>query len=480
MSTPDAPDRLALKPSWTDRYGAAHRWRRFTAFPAGLAPPRTVRVYQRADHFLLNWWDPGEKRNRSERVAGDLLAALTRARQVDERILSLRSTGGGGVKRIGHTELVARYIADLERRADAGEVDPKTVRRYAGAMGHYTAFAAQPHVSTRYPAAGTVDREFRLAFAAFLTTRTVTANGRRGTTRPMRGAEFVTGAVRALYAWAADPDRGRLLPEGFRSPFIRAAARTPVHRGDPLAAPDVTLPMAVELVRACDAFQLRLVVPLLLFGLRAAEPCGLFAEHVSDGWLAVPCVPDLGLLTKGRRDKRFPLLDELAPYWEWFRGKQQHGLLLERRAVADGRERAPLRGAALDELIAEYRSRCDRAGAATAVARARIRREVLRDAGGLDYDQVQGEFARLTAGLAWPAAATLKDLRHLFATALHNAGVPDGYVRYLLGHAPGRAAVVAYTHLDQLRRHYAEALLQEWASLLAAVHDRVAAASAAP
>ena len=36
-------------------------------------------MYQRADHFLLNWWDPGEKKNRSERVAGDLLAALTRA-----------------------------------------------------------------------------------------------------------------------------------------------------------------------------------------------------------------------------------------------------------------------------------------------------------------------------------------------------------------------------------------------------------------
>ncbi len=250
MSSTDTPAVPAPKPAWSDRYGAAHRWRRFTAFPAGLAPPRTVRVYQRADHFLLNWWDPGEKRNRSERVAGDLLAALTRARQVDERVLSLRSGGGGGVKRIGHAELVARYVADLGRRADAGEVDPKTVRRYAAALGHYTAFAAQPPVVARYPAAGTVDREFRLAFAAFLATRTVTANGRRGATRPMRGAEFVAGAVRALYAWAADPDRGRLLPEGFRSPFIKAAARPAVHRGDPLAAPDVTLPMAVDLVRA--------------------------------------------------------------------------------------------------------------------------------------------------------------------------------------------------------------------------------------
>ena len=86
---------------------------------------------------------------------------------------------------------------------------------------------------------------------------------------------------------------------------------------------------------------------------------------------------------------------------------------------------------------------------------------MLRDAGGLDYDQVQSEFAKLAGMLGWPASATLKDLRHLFASTLNNASVPEGYVRYLMGHAPGKAALVAYTHLDQLRRHYSAALEQE-------------------
>ena len=475
MSTPgETPATGASDPSWSDRYGDTHRWRRFVAFPAGIAPPRKVRVYARGSHYLLNWWDPGEKENRSERVDGDLLAALTRARGIDERVTTVRTAGMGSSRRVGHADLVGRYLADLGRRADAGEVDPKTVRRYEAALRHYTVFTGQPIVVKRYPAAGTVDREFRLEFAAFLTTREVTGNGRPGITRRMRSPQFVTDAVRALFAWGCDPDRGGLLPDGFRNPFLRSGARAPVLKGDPLAAPDITLPMAIDLVRACDAFQLRLFVPLLVFGLRAAEPCVLFADHLSAGWLSVPCVPELGLLTKGRRDKRFPLVEELEPFWNLFRAGKHEGLLLERRAVAEGRETAPLHAVPLSELIREYRARCDRENAKTAADRARVRVRVLRDAGGADYDHVQTEFTKLTKGLGWPAPATLKDLRHLFATTLNNAGVPEGYVRYLMGHAPGKAAVVAYTHLDQLRRHYSAALEQEWAPLLDAINRRAA------
>lgn len=88
---------------------------------------------------------------------------------------------------------------------------------------------------------------------------------------------------------------------------------------------------------------------------------------------------------------------------------------------------------------------------------------------------MQGEFTKVIRGLGWPAAATLKDLRHLFATTLTNAGVAEPYVRYLMGHAPGKAALVAYTHLDQLRRHYTAALEGEWSPLLDAIGRRASA-----
>jgi hypothetical protein len=304
---PTDQDAEAKAGEWAARYGEKHAWRRLEEFPPGLTPPTKVRLYRRADHFLLNWWDPGEKRNRSERVDGDLLTALTRARQVDQRVRAFKTAGAGKRVRLGHAELVSGFVADLGRRAEAGEVAPLTVDRYASALRHYLDYCERPEVSRTYPTAARVNREFRLGFAAFLSA--LPARGRGA-----GGHGFVLDAVRAMYEWGADPDRGGLLPDGFRNAFCLAAGRKPVFRGDPLAPPDITLAMALDLVAATDQFQLRLFGLILVFGLRAAEPCTLFAEHLRDGWLRVPCVPELDLLTEGRRDKTLPLIAELDPF----------------------------------------------------------------------------------------------------------------------------------------------------------------------
>src|SRR5262249_51728087 len=97
--------------------------------------------------------------------------------------------------------------------------------------------------------------------------------------------------------------------------------------------------------------------------------------------------------TKGRRDKRFPLPEELRPLWLALAAGRGHGLLYERRAVARGKEKAPWRGASLAELAAEFRRRSGAGGAAGAAARLRLRDGLLREAGGIGYDHVEGEFA---------------------------------------------------------------------------------------
>jgi hypothetical protein len=63
-------------------------------------------------------------------------------------------------------------------------------------------------------------------------------------------------------------------------------------------------------------------------------------------------------------------------------------------------------------------------------------------------------------------------LRHLFLTCLENAAVPEYYRRYLAGHAPGKAAIATYTHLDQLKIQFQRALDQDLAPLVAAVKRR--------
>ena len=101
-----------------------------------------------------------------------------------------------------------------------------------------------------------------------------------------------------------------------------------------------------------------------------------------------------------------------------------------------------------------------------------MRDDVLRDAGAVRYDHVEAEFAALAARLEWPETATLKDFRHLFATFIENAGVPEHYRRYLMGHAPGRAAIASYTHLNRLRELFEAALQREWPGLLDVVARR--------
>jgi hypothetical protein len=460
-------------PSWSERYGERHKLVRITDFPADVVGPKKVRLYWRHDHYVLQWWDAEAKQNLSDRVDGDLVAAVFRARQIEERLTHFRRSGQGR-RRLSHDDLVQRFLGDLEKRADAGMVDPATVCRYRSALGHYQAFCRQNVVQKAFPHVSCVNRDFRLDFAAFLANRNVSANGHPGAAvRPMKGSTFVLDAVRAMLEWAGDPDRGNLLPDGFRHPFHRSAEGRTVLQGDPLAEPDITLPMALTFVRACDLYQLRLFTPLLLFGLRAAEPCWLFREHLDDAWLRVPCKADLDYRTKGRRDKRFPLIADLQPFWEMLREGPAHGLLYQRRVVLQGDEKAPWQGASLTELVAEFRRRCTAAASPRAAQRRLLRDALLHEAGALRYDHVEQEFRTLARKLDWPAQATLKDFRHLFCTTMAGAALPEVYRRYLMGHAPECAAVAAYTHLPELPRHFGGAVRREWTPLLETILQRL-------
>lgn len=100
----------------------------------------------------------------------------------------------------------------------------------------------------------------------------------------------------------------------------------------------------------------------------------------------------------------------------------------------------------------------------------------MKDAGQLSYDHAEQEFQQLARRLRWPAAATLKDFRHLFATCLQNTGMPEFYRRYLMGHAFGNAPIITYTHLteDKVREHYQRALATELAPLVDAIQRRAA------
>ena len=461
---------------WAERYGQEHRLKRITEFPCGIEAPKRVRIYHRRAHFVLQWWDPGAKQTLADRVDGDLVAAIARARDIDARLVHFRSSGRPA-RRVGHEELVGLFLADLVRRADAGEIGPRTVDRYASALReHYLTFAAQPDVHRRFRHASSVDRDFQLQLAAHLKAVSTCPNRHPNSRRrPMKSQQFVLDVARAMFEWAADPDRGGLMPDGFRNPFLCRGQRQAGPVADPLGEPDISLAMAADFLLACDAYQLRLFAPMVFYGLRAAEPCFLFHEDVDGGWLKVACRPELAYQTKGRRDKRLPVIVCIAQLLGPPPGERPTGLLYHRRRVEEGRGKRPLLGALLETIVEVFEQRCAATQVRTAAARQKARDQVLREAGGITYDHIVAEFRKVATRLAWPAQATLKDFRHLFATTLENAGVPEFYRRYLMGQSAGRAAIVTYTHLNELRERYEEAVQRKFQPLVDAVLRRTRA-----
>ena len=448
--------------SWSAIYGDRHQLQRITVFPSGVTAPAKVRLYWRHNHYVLQWWDPGVKRTLSDRVDGDLVAALIRVREIESR-LDERGTSHAGRRRLSFGELLDSFIGDLHQRANADEIDVRTVRRYENALVYLRRFSDQREILTRYPHPGRVDRDFGLQFLAFLKSQTVTRNARSGTTKsPLRSIDYVLEIAHAALSWAADPDRGALLDSSFRNPFRGQSQAVRTRAPDPCTPPTITIEMAADWLHHCDPYQRRLFAPLTLFGLRAAELTWVLKDDVNDGWFQVRCHPELEHLTKGLRDKKLPL----GNVHQYVTDPPSNSVMwLPRRDFA-----APA-GVPLDKaaLVAEFHRRLAQTPRANAVNRRQIRDQLMREVGATDYDRIEQEFHRLARSLNWPRQATLKGFRHLFATALENSGCPESYRRFFLGHSPGKAAIVTYTHLDQLERHYRRLLDGEFAPILTAL-----------
>lgn len=460
-------DAVSGKLSWSATYGEKHKLQRITAFTAGITPPEKVRLYWRHDHYVLQWWDPGQKKTLSDRVNGDLIAAIIRVREIEQR-LENRGASPTGRRRLSFDEMLDSYLLDLNKRADAGEVDIKTVRRYNNALAYLRRFAEQGEIRSRYTHPSRVDRDFVLQFQAFLKTQRVGRNGREASPKtPLKSIGYIVETAHAAFTWASDPERGALLDSSFRNPFRGLIGKSRSAAPDQSAPPPITIEMAAEWLQHCDAYQVRLFAPLILFGLRAAELAWVLVEDVDADWFHVRCHEELDHLTKGMRDKKFPVSD-LVGLIDW---GQQPGtsVWLPRRDF----KQSPGTPLGQSQLQEEYVRRIAQLRASTALARRQIRDRILNAAGAMDYDRIQQEFQQLATHLQWPREATLKGFRHLFATALENCGCPESYRRFFLGHSPGKAAIVRYTHLDQLRRHYRQLLESEYAPIVTALKAAV-------
>ena len=107
-----------------------------------------------------------------------------------------------------------QYLEDLHKRADTGTLSLSSVRRYQTALSHYLDFITEPAVAKAYFFPVHINRAFRLGFIAYLANKPVRTNRKYPAKwRPLKGQSMITETVRAMLEWAADPERGNILPD---------------------------------------------------------------------------------------------------------------------------------------------------------------------------------------------------------------------------------------------------------------------------
>jgi integrase len=466
--------------TWGSKYGSRHR---FVAVDNPLLPNSKfgkVKVWQRGSHqgpgphrFVLEWREGGK--NGRDYVTGDLFTAIEKARRIDER-LTVAGRSGVACHVVSIPELVRRYLESEERRADAGEIDANTVDRYQTALQKLLGYVETEGGVSR-ARAGAVGSEFVLGFMSYLRTLEVHPNGHpHSSPQPMTesGVRFVLSAARAAWSWALRQDPP-LLPEGLRNPFTAHIPAKP-YRGL-VTEDEFRSEGVVRFIEHCDLYQLPLMAPLILYGLRAAEPQFVMIEHWNtlDNSLAVNCDADLQHLTKGRVNKRFPVPSVLDTLLGLMSGWRRGGPLFVRRAVACGTIEPRLSEPTRETLASEYRRRVT--NVRSAARRKAIRRRLMLDAGAADYDQIDAEFREVAQRAGLGPEWTLKGLRHHFASSLERANIPHYLRKYFMGHRVPQDPLKVYTEItfEDVEEHYGRLLATKLAPIVEAIQERAKA-----
>jgi integrase len=418
----------------------------------------------------LNWFENGK--NCKHTVIGDKFTAVTEADRINDQ-LSTIGRSGRVCEQISVAALVERYGRHLNQRADAGEISPRTVARYQSAL-HYLRRFAEKSGGSRVRL-GRLDSEFVLSLKSYLNRLKIHRNGHPHTQpQPMTepGIRFILSVARAAWHWAKN-HTPPLLPEEAQNPFQGHVGSRPLK--DLVARTELNAEVLTRLITQADMYQLVLFMPMILYGLRAAEPCYLMIEdwQPEDALLTVACVPDLEYKTKGRINKTFPVPPIIHRLLTVAAQGRQGGPLLLSRDHFEGRKAVPSPLATQPQIVEEYRRRVD--GIHSAQRRSTALESVLQEAGAATYDQLSREFRGAVRRADLPGCVTLKSLRHYFASALESANISYFTRKYFMGHRVRRDPLAIYTTTDfeGIRQEFDRLLQGPMAPVVAAADSRM-------
>jgi hypothetical protein len=354
----------------------------------------------------------------------------------------------GRVPRNTIRQLCEAFLA--EKRRLRGK---RTAGDYRNRLTPLIEFAEQPEVRRRWSLAADIEREFAVAFRAFLHVRRVTRNGRAGAReQPLSPSQIfnILDCVRTMLSWARRPDVNQLLST-FVSPFNEEVVGSRPEK-DPLRQQVLPIERRMALVQQMDGWQLCQFAIAMVLPLRPEDYTGLLISEVSfvDRQLRFGTRMSGWDFNKGRQSFHVPYPPELDPLLRICAGARADGPLLRRRTIFEGRQRPAL----IVENSEAIRLYFDRALATAKPGEVQAKqdgkelfRRLLRNMGGVSSDSLAKEFKLLLAQLDPPLEARFYDLRGSVNTDMNRAGISHLFQLYVTGHAVDGEILSRYVSL---------------------------------
>ncbi|HSZ59739.1 MAG TPA: tyrosine-type recombinase/integrase [Tepidisphaeraceae bacterium] len=307
-----------------------------------------------------------------------------------------------------------------------------TVGRYRTATLHLENFATAE-------ACNSADAVRADRFVAYLRTLEVSPNGHANTAKRRlrdKGIRYILECCRSMYHFGA---RQGLLPKHGPNPFTElGVGRLRIRDAKPIFV--FTGEQELSFLQSADDWAFAVHFTLAKTGLRPGELAHVLIEEVDfgQGWLSVQSKPELGWTTKTNRQRRIPLVDDVAELLRQRVGQRNSGPLFLRAGFGSVKshllsgDRAALAAVARQRLES---ARSQKGGPLSRAEEARIYQTVWRDAGAVDTDRIRITFLRLARAAGLPAACP-KSWRHTFATLLQQANVDPLVRQETLGHKP--------------------------------------------
>lgn len=390
------------------------------------------------------WWIYYRERKRPirQRVSAD----RSRAEQIASEIHLRLQQGQMApvlIEECSSSEITSRFLQHHEHVLYSSL---NTVTRYKNALQHEAAYLATCRSGDRLSKIKVSE------FLAYLRQLRVAPNGHSNTaSRPLRdkGIKYIIDTCRAKFEFAR---RQGLIPKDLENPYReQSLIRIRISDAKPIFLFNAAT--EVKFLEYCPTSLLPIFFCLAKTGMRSDELCHLLWEDIdlSTGWISIRNKPELGWSIKTRNERHIPLIPELKDLIGCLASSRRKGLIFI-RCCASKTFTQLTRKEMETNLQERIRSIEELSG--TQIDRLqqhRLAKQLWKDCGAWDPDQIRRRFLAITKKCGWPEATCVKSFRHTFATLLQLANV-DPLVRQLtMGHSPqgGNGALgmtAVYTH----------------------------------